>query len=64
MVAGAKHALALNAMVTGDQFWQRVIEITRVPPSSDRTVIGCWTRWHGRVSVIVTAAGMTSVPAA
>src|SRR4029078_6565615 len=38
-----KCALALSAMVTGAQFWQRVTEITRSAPSSDRNVIGCVT---------------------
>ena len=31
-----KCALALSAMVTGVQFWQRVTEMMRSPPSSDR----------------------------
>src|SRR6187431_1077116 len=56
-----KCALALSAMVTGAQFWQRVTEITRSPPSSDRTVIGCWMRWHGRDTSTATATGTATV---
>src|SRR6186713_1738170 len=59
-----KCTLALSAMVTGAQFWQRVTEITRSPPSSDRTVIGCWTRWHGRDTSTATATGTATVSVA